>query len=161
MSSAEADIATVSDRSARASVPQATRLLAAIVDSSDDAIISKKLDGTITSWNKSAERIFGYTQAEAVGQPITLIIPRARWDEEKEIIRRLKRGERIDHFETVRAHKDGSLLDVSARMRVGQAQHGASPPTQSCTARSSAQMPAPLDLSAHQMCSVRDRGASP
>jgi len=114
---AEADLSTVSGAKARTHrvppLPPATRLLAAIVDSSDDAIISKKLDGTITSWNKSAERMFGYSQAEAIGQPITLIIPRTRWDEEKEIIRRLKRGERIDHFETVRARKDGSLFDVS------------------------------------------------
>jgi PAS domain S-box-containing protein len=97
----------------RGAVLPSTQLLAAIVDSSDDAIISKKLDGTITSWNKSAEAMFGYTQEEAIGQPITLIIPRPRWDEEKEIIRRLKQGERIDHFETVRARKDGSLLNVS------------------------------------------------
>jgi PAS domain S-box-containing protein len=92
---------------------QATGLLAAIVDSSDDAIISKTLNGIITSWNKSAERIFGYSAKEAIGKPITLIIPRDRWDEEKHIIRQMKRGERVDHFETVRARKDGSLLNVS------------------------------------------------
>jgi PAS domain S-box-containing protein len=97
----------------RVSLPPATNLLAAIVDSSDDAIISKNLDGIITSWNKSAERMFGYARNEAIGKPITLIIPRTRWNEEKEIIRQLKRGERVDHFETVRARKDGSLLDVS------------------------------------------------
>ena len=93
--------------------PQAISLLAAIVDSSDDAIISKNLNGIITSWNKSAERIFGYPAKEAIGKPITLIIPRDRWDEEKHIIRQIKRGKRVDHFETVRARKDGSLLNVS------------------------------------------------
>jgi PAS domain S-box-containing protein len=94
-------------------VLQATSLLAAIVDSSDDAIISKTLDGIITSWNKSAERIFGYAAKEAIGKPITLIIPKDRLEEEKHIIRQLKRGKRVDHFETVRARKDGSLLNVS------------------------------------------------
>jgi PAS domain S-box-containing protein len=92
---------------------QAPSLLAAIVDSSDDAIVSKNLDGVITSWNKSAERIFGYSAEEAVGSSITLIIPHDRWDEEAEIIRQIKRGERVDHFETIRARKDGSLLNVS------------------------------------------------
>src|SRR6202158_2004650 len=88
-------------------------LLAAIVDSSDDAIISKTLDGVITSWNKSAERLFGYTREEAVGQHITLIIPEDRRDEETKIVERLRRGERVDHFETVRVRKDGTLLDLS------------------------------------------------
>jgi PAS domain S-box-containing protein len=93
--------------------PQVTSLLAAIVDTSDDAIVSKNLDGIITSWNKSAEHMFGYSSKEAVGSPITLIIPRDRWDEEKEIIRQVKRGKRVDHFETIRVRKDGSLLNVS------------------------------------------------
>ncbi len=92
---------------------RASGLLAAIVDSSDDAIISKTLEGTITSWNKSAERLFGYTAEEAIGRHITLIVPADRQHEEATIIGRLKRGERIDHFETVRRRKDGSLLDVS------------------------------------------------
>ncbi|MGA9304667.1 MAG: PAS domain S-box protein [Candidatus Sulfotelmatobacter sp.] len=90
-----------------------TGLLAAIVASSDDAIISKNLDGIITSWNKSAERIFGYTPEEAIGQHITLIIPQERYAEESDILARLRRGERVDHFETVRRRKDGSFLDVS------------------------------------------------
>jgi PAS domain S-box-containing protein len=90
-----------------------TGLLAAIVASSDDAIISKNLDGIITSWNKSAERIFGYTAEEAIGQHITLIIPAERHGEESDILGRLRRGERVDHFHTVRRRKDGSLLDVS------------------------------------------------
>jgi PAS domain S-box-containing protein len=88
-------------------------LLAAIVDSSDDAIISKTLDGVITSWNNSAERLFGYTREEAVGQHITLIIPEDRRDEEAKIVEQLRRGERVDHFETVRVRKDGTLLDLS------------------------------------------------
>jgi PAS domain S-box-containing protein len=92
---------------------QTGNLLAAIINSSDDAIISKNLDGVITSWNKSAERIFGYCAAEAVGQHITLIIPPDRLSEEYDIIARLKRGERVDHFDTVRRKKDGSMLDLS------------------------------------------------
>ena len=88
-------------------------LLAAIVDSSDDSIVSKNLDGVITSWNKSAERLFGYTAEEAIGKNITLIVPADRLHEEATIIGRLKQGERIDHFETVRRRKDGALLDVS------------------------------------------------
>jgi PAS domain S-box-containing protein len=88
-------------------------LWGAIVDSSDDAIISKDLNGIITSWNKSAERVFGYTASEAVGRPITMLIPADRLDEEPKILERLKAGERVDHFETVRVRKDGSLLDVS------------------------------------------------
>src|SRR5258707_6657603 len=92
---------------------QATRLLAAVVESSHDAIVSKDLDGTISSWNKGAERLFGYAAEEAVGQNITLIIPPDRRDEERAIVERLTRAERVDHFETVRRRKDGSLLDVA------------------------------------------------
>jgi PAS domain S-box-containing protein len=88
--------------------------LASIVESSDDAIISKNLDGIVTSWNRGAERIFGYTSAEMIGKPITTIIPANRQDEEPTILARLRRGERIDHYETVRQRKDGTLLDVSA-----------------------------------------------
>jgi PAS domain S-box-containing protein len=92
---------------------RATALLASIIDSSDDAIVSKNLDGTITSWNRSAERLFGYMPEEAVGKHITLIVPTDRRDEEVTILERLKRGERIDHFETIRRRKDGRLLDIS------------------------------------------------
>jgi PAS domain S-box-containing protein len=92
---------------------RANNLLAAIVDSSDDAIVSKNLDGMITSWNKSAERMFGYTAREAVGQNITMIIPADRRDEETKIIEQLKRGERVDHFETIRVRKDKTLLNLS------------------------------------------------
>ena len=81
--------------------------------SSDDAIISKNLDGIITSWNGAAERIFGYTAKEAVGQPITIVIPQDRLDEERTILTRVRRGERIDHFETIRQRKHGSLIVVS------------------------------------------------
>ena len=87
--------------------------LASIVQSSDDAIVSKNLDGIITSWNNGAERVFGYTAEEAIGQPITIVIPHDRWDEERTILTRIRRGERIDHFETVRQRKHGSLIVVS------------------------------------------------
>jgi PAS domain S-box-containing protein len=87
--------------------------LAAIVDSSDDAIVSKTLDGVITSWNAGAERIFGYSAAEAVGQHISLIIPKDRLAEESEVLARLRRGQKIDHFETIRQTKDGRRIDIS------------------------------------------------
>jgi len=90
-----------------------SRLLAAIVESSDDAIVSKTVDGVIQSWNASAERLFGYSADEAVGRPITMIIPPDRRDEEQEILRRIRAGERTDHFETVRMRKDGRLINVS------------------------------------------------
>ncbi|NRF07691.1 sensor histidine kinase [Agrobacterium pusense] len=91
----------------------AAAFLAAIVESSDDAIVSKSLDGIITTWNLSAERLFGYTAAEAVGRPITILIPEDRSDEEPAIIARMKAGERVEHFETVRRRKDGTLIDIS------------------------------------------------
>jgi PAS domain S-box-containing protein len=97
----------------RLKADKAIGLLAAIVDSSDDAIISKTLDGVITTWNAGAERLFGYTAKEAVGQHISLIIPINRRDEETAILERLRRGERIDHFDTVRVRKDGTTLDIS------------------------------------------------
>src|SRR6267142_380923 len=89
------------------------QLLAAIVDSSDDAIVSKTLDGVITSWNRGARSIFGYTAAEAVGQHILLIIPEDRHAEEADVLARLRRGEKIDHFETMRRTKDGRLIPIS------------------------------------------------
>lgn len=103
----------LNDITERKSVEERIAHLAAIVDSSDDAIISKTLNGKITSWNAAAERIFGYTAAEAVNQPITMLIPPDRQDEEPRIIERLKRGERVDHFETKRITKNGTILDVS------------------------------------------------
>jgi len=84
-----------------------------VVESSDDAIVSKNLDGVISSWNRGAERIFGYMAEEAVGQPITIIIPPDRLDEERMILARIGRGERVDHFETVRRRKDGGCQKVA------------------------------------------------
>ena len=91
---------------------QAQRL-AAIVESSDDAIVSKDLNGIITSWNHGAERLFGYTAEEVIGKPITMLIPPDRMGEEPEIIGRVRGGERVDHYDTVRRRKDGSLIDIS------------------------------------------------
>ncbi len=97
----------------RLKADKAIGLLAAIVDSSDDAIVSKTLEGVITSWNAGAERLFGYTAKEAIGQHISMIIPLDRRDEETSILARLNRGERIDHFDTIRLRKDGTALDIS------------------------------------------------
>jgi PAS domain S-box-containing protein len=88
------------------------RRLASIVENCDDAIISKDSQGIITSWNRGAERLFGYSTEEVIGKPITILIPPDRADEERTILDRLRRGERIDHFETVRRRKDGSLVDI-------------------------------------------------
>ena len=87
--------------------------LASIVQFSDDAIISKSLKGKIESWNAGAERIFGYTASEAIGQSVEMLIPADRLNDEPEIINRIRRGERIEHYETVRRRKDGSLIDIS------------------------------------------------
>ena len=94
-------------------VERDTALLAAIVDSSDDAIISKDLDGRITSWNRGAQRIFGYEEHEVVGKPVTILMPPERREEETLIQERIRRGERVDHYETVRLRKDGSKVDIS------------------------------------------------
>jgi PAS domain S-box-containing protein len=101
------------DVTERRSAERSRVLLAAIVEASDDAIVSKTLEGVIQSWNAGAERLFGYTSSEAVGQPITLIIPPERHDEERVILERLRRGERVDHFETVRVARDGRRIDIS------------------------------------------------
>jgi PAS domain S-box-containing protein len=103
----------VVDVSSRRRDEEARAHLAAIVESSDDAIISKTLDGIIRTWNAGAQRIFGYTAEEAVGKPILMLLPPGRKDEEVGILARLRRGERIDHFESVRITKDGRLIDVS------------------------------------------------
>jgi PAS domain S-box-containing protein len=92
---------------------ETTSLLAAIVDSSDDAIVSKTLEGIITSWNRGAEKVFGYSAAEAIGQPITMIIPSERHGEEANVLAHIRRGEKIDHFETVRQTKDGRKINIS------------------------------------------------
>ena len=92
---------------------QAARHLAAIVESSDDAIVSKDLNGTIVSWNRGAERLFGYSADEIIGRPVTTLMPPERQSEEPGILARIRRGERIDHYETVRQRKDGTLMDVS------------------------------------------------
>lgn len=103
---------------------EAQARLAAIVESSEDAIVSKDLDGVIINWNKAAERVFGYSAEEAIGQHITLIVPADRLDEEAEILASLRRGERIDHFETIRKRKDGTLLDISVTISPVKDAHG-------------------------------------
>ena len=100
-------IASVRDREQR------LRWLGSVVESSDDAIVSKNLDGIIMTWNAGAARVFGYTAEEAIGQPITIVIPEDRQNEEREILTRIRRGQRIEHFETVRQRKHGSLIAVS------------------------------------------------
>lgn len=85
-----------------------------MVESSDDAIITKTIEGIITSWNPAAERLFGYSEAEAIGQPISMLFPPDRLDEEPQIFARLMRGERVEHFETVRISKEGKSIEVSA-----------------------------------------------
>jgi PAS domain S-box-containing protein len=101
------------DVTERRHAERAAQQLASIVESSDDAIVSKDLNGTIMTWNAGAERLFGYKAAEVIGKPITILIPPDRRDEEPGILARIRRGERIDHYETVRRRKDGSLFDVS------------------------------------------------
>jgi PAS domain S-box-containing protein len=117
-------LAITRDITDRKQAERASLLLGAIVDSSDDAIVSKDLNGIITSWNPSAERLFGYTAAEVIGKSITIIIPADRLEEEPKILARLKRGERVDHFETIRQRKDGSLLDISLTISPVKDAHG-------------------------------------
>ena len=95
------------------SFEEAQALLSAIIASSDDAIISKDLKGIVRSWNPSAQRIFGYTAEEMIGKPITVLFPPDRLEEESRILERLQRGERVDHFETIRMRKDGTPVAVS------------------------------------------------
>jgi PAS domain S-box-containing protein len=98
--------------------------LAALTESAEDAIVSKTLDGVITTWNKAAERLFGYSRTEAVGRPVTLIVPKHLIGEERSIMERLRRGERIEHLDTVRAHKDGHLVEVSLTISPIKDEHG-------------------------------------
>lgn len=106
-------IAAIVDITERKQAEQARATLAAIVESSDDAIIGKDLNGVITSWNRGAKQLFGYTAQEAVGQPVTMLIPPDRLDEEPPILEQIRRGESIEQYETVRQRKDGSRLNIS------------------------------------------------
>lgn len=101
------------DITERQEAERARARLASIVESSEDAIVSKDLNGIIMSWNRGAERLFGYNEQEALGQSITMLIPADRPNEEPEILDRIRRGESIEHYETVRRRKDGRLLDIS------------------------------------------------
>ena len=114
----------VTDITARMQAAHARARLAAIVDSSDDAIISKTLDGVITSWNRGAAKLFGYSAEEAVGQPITMLIPEGRRHEEEKIQARLRHGDGVPPYETVRRRKDGSLLDISLAISPIIDEHG-------------------------------------
>lgn len=106
-------IGIIEDISDRKQADEVRSRLAAVVEFSDDAIITKTLDGIISTWNPGAQRLFGYSQEEMIGKPVTVLIPSDHIDEEPSILARLRRGERIDHYETVRKRKDGSLVDVS------------------------------------------------
>src|SRR6266850_6489027 len=101
------------DITERTRAEKAAMRLAALVQSSHDAVAAKTLNGIITDWNQSAERIFGYKPQEIVGKSVLTLIPKDRQDEEQEILRRIRRGESLDHYETVRCRKDGQLIDVS------------------------------------------------
>jgi PAS domain S-box-containing protein len=101
------------DISEQRNAEEVAKRLAAIVESSDDAILTKDLNGIITTWNKGAERVFGYTANEIIGKPVLVLIPEDMQDEEPSILSRIRKGERIDHYETVRRRKDGTLLDIS------------------------------------------------
>jgi PAS domain S-box-containing protein len=101
------------DITQRERAEEALQRIAAIVEFSEDAIITKDLNGVITTWNPGAERLFGYTAREAIGQPITLIIPADRLEEEPAVLARIRSGGSVRHYETVRRRKDGTLLDIS------------------------------------------------
>jgi PAS domain S-box-containing protein len=101
------------DVSERKRAEEAQAFLATIVESSQDVIVSKTLEGVIRTWNAGAEQLFGYTAQEAVGRPITLVVPPERHDEEYEILARIRSGERVEHFETVRVTKQGRRIDIS------------------------------------------------
>jgi len=106
-------LARLAGEEARRLVERDAQQLAAIVESSEDAIVSKDLDGVIQTWNDGAERLFGYQRDEVIGQPVTLLIPADRQDEEPGILAKIRAGERVDHFETIRRRKDGGLVDIS------------------------------------------------
>ncbi len=119
---------TLIDITERKRIEQLAQRLGAIIESSDDAIVSKDVDGIIQSWNPGAERLFGYTADEVIGKPITLLIPTDRHDEESEILSRIRRGERVDHYETVRRRKEqagfSSEREVICRNYLGEDIHG-------------------------------------
>ncbi|MCG3111063.1 MAG: PAS domain S-box protein [Candidatus Manganitrophus sp. SB1] len=117
-------IGVCTDITDRKSAEEASLHLSSIVESSEDAIISKSLKGVIQSWNKGAERIFGYSAEEAIGRPVTLLIPADRISEEAEILRRINRGERIEHYETIRIRKDGKTLSISLTVSPVKDQYG-------------------------------------
>lgn len=121
---ATAQIAVTRDVGERRRMERAALLLSAIVDSSDDAIISKDLTGIITSWNKGAERLFGYTADETIGRSVLIIIPPDRFHEEPKILDQLRRGQKVDHFETIRRRKDGTLVDISLTISPIRDAHG-------------------------------------
>ncbi len=133
--------------------------LASIVESSDDAIISKDLNGTITSWNSGAERLFQYTAEEAIGKSVTILIPSDRYDEEPGILGRVRRGERVEHYETVRQRKDGTRVDISLTVSPIRDAHGevvgASKIARDITERKKVARRAALDQ--EQMPAVRSR----
>jgi PAS domain S-box-containing protein len=106
-------LAITRDISEREEGTLTSRRLSAIIESSDDAIISKDLNGIITTWNQGAERIFGYSAEEAIGKPVQMLIPEDRPNEEPDILGRIRRGERIDHYDTIRRRKDGTLVNIS------------------------------------------------
>lgn len=110
---ADRSVVTIHDVTQRKAAELAARRLAAIVESTDDAILSKNLDGIIMSWNAGAERLFGYTAEEALGQPVTMLIPAERLHEETMILGNVRAGTRIQHYETVRQRKDGSIVNIS------------------------------------------------
>ena len=118
-------VVAIEDITARKRAEEAHASLAAIIASSDDAIISRDLTGVITSWNSGAERLFGYSAQEAIGQPITVLIPPDRLDEERGILERIRRGEGVEHFETTRRRNDGTLVDVSVAVSPIRDSHGA------------------------------------
>lgn len=112
------------DLNTRKLAEEAERRLAAIIESSNDAIISKNLDGIITSWNQGAERLFGYRAEEVIGKSVTILIPEERQDEEPGILARIRRGERVEHYETIRRRKDARLIEISLTVSPIRSQQG-------------------------------------
>jgi PAS domain S-box-containing protein len=117
-------LVTIIDNDAAKRAEMAAQRLAAVVDSSNDAIVSKDVNGIITGWNGGAEQLFGYTAADAIGKPVTILIPPDRQNEELAILERIRRGERVNHYETMRQRKDGSLIDISLTVSPVKDAHG-------------------------------------